>query len=98
MKTIFLPLILSLLIALCSCGSISSQSKKNEGNKIVAKIELFKKENGRLPSSLSELGIKETEEGPIYYEKKDNSSYILWFGAELGESVTFNSSTNKWSK
>ena len=98
MKSILLTLIFSLLISLCSCGSILSQSKKNEGNEIVAKIELFKKENGRLPSSLSELGIKETEEGPIYYEKKDNSNYILWFGAELGESVTYDSSTNKWSK
>jgi hypothetical protein len=98
MKPILLTLLLSLLIALCSCGSISSQSKKDEGNKIVTKIELFKEENGRLPSSLSELGTKETEEGPIYYEKKGNSNYILWYGAELGESVTFDSSTNKWSK
>lgn len=98
MKPILLTFIFSLLIALCSCSSISSQIKKKEGNEIAARIELFKKENGRLPSSLSELGIKETEEGPIYYEKKDNSNYILWFGAELGESVTFDSSTNKWSK
>jgi hypothetical protein len=87
-----------LLIVLCSCGSISKQSKKSEGNEIKNKIELFKKANGRLPSSLSEFGIEEKEEGPIYYEKKDESNYILWFGAKLGESVTYDSRTNKWSE
>jgi hypothetical protein len=98
MKPILLTVTFALVIAFCSCGSISRLIKKNEGNKIVAKIELFKKENDRLPLSLSELGIKEKEEGPIYYEKKSNSNYILWFGAELGESVTYDSSANKWSK
>lgn len=98
MKTVILTVILGLFLTLCSCGSNFMVSKKNEGNEIIAKIELFKEENGRLPSSLSELGIKEKEEGPIHYEQKDNSNYILWFGAELGESVTYDRSTDKWSK
>jgi hypothetical protein len=98
MKPIILTVILVSLIGFCSCYSISRRINKSEGNEIVAKIELFKKENGRLPLSLSELGIKATEEGPIYYEKKDDAIYILWFGEGLGESVTYDSSTKKWDK
>ncbi len=90
-------LVLALLIVACSCGAYSRQGRLiKEGNEIVGKIESFRKDKGRLPDSLSEIGIKETEEGPIYYAKKSDTKYVLWFGAELGESVSYNSDTKKW--
>lgn len=80
-------------LAISACGSAEKIAK---GNKAVAKIEKFRSEKGRLPDSLSEIGIVETESGPIYYQKKSESKYILWFGKELGESATYDSETKQW--
>jgi hypothetical protein len=70
--------------------------KIKQGNVVAAKIEKFKIEKGRLPDSLSEIGIVETESGPIYYKKESESKYILWFGKELGESMTYDSDEKQW--
>jgi len=67
-----------------------------KGNEIVKEIDSFVGKNGRLPSSISEIGIREELEGPIYYELKDSSEYILWFGTDLGESTTYYSTKKKW--
>ena len=40
----------------CSYGE-----KIAQGNEIAAKVENFKNENGKLPDSLSDIGVKETE-------------------------------------
>lgn len=71
---------------------------KNQGNEIIVRIENFRNSNDRVPRSLAEIGIEEKLEGPIYYEKKGGSQYILWFGMELGESVTYDSNTKQWSR
>lgn len=42
----------------------------NQGNEIIIKIDNYKIEKGKLPESLSDIGIKETEEGPIFYKKR----------------------------
>lgn len=81
-----------------SCSAYRSWQLKPEGNKIIAKIEAYREQNKRLPNSLNDIGIKETEEGPIYYRKKDDDKYVVWFGMELGESVTYDSATMKWNK
>ena len=70
---------------------------KKEASELVIKIESFRKHNGRLPESLSELGIKETEEGPLYYDKQDSINYNLSFGTSLGESETYHSDSKKWT-
>lgn len=67
-----------------------------QGDKLITKIEAYKKRTGNLPSSLQELGIKETEEGPFYYQKKDSVNFIVWFGTSLGESKTYYSDSKKW--
>ena len=79
---------------LFACGY---NEKLRRGNEIIAKVEKFRIEKGRLPNSLSEIGVVETESGPIYYEKKSETKYIVWFGKELGESATYDSDTKKWS-
>ncbi len=87
----------TLVIASCSCGTASRESRLiKQGNEIVSKIESFRKDKGRLPDSLSAVGIEEKEEGPIYYEKRGEARYLLWFGTELGESVTYDSESKKW--
>ncbi len=70
--------------------------KKIAAGKVIEKIEKFQKENGRLPENLSEIGILEKEEGPVYYQKKDAESFIVWFGTSLGESKTYTSSDDSW--
>ena len=72
------------------------RAKTSLGNEVAQKVEKFKTEKGRLPNNLIEIGIVETETGPIYYEKKTESRYILWFGKELGESMTYDSDTKQW--
>ncbi len=56
---------MAMLMVFCvaSCGP----SKQKIGNQAVEKIEQFRKANGRLPQSLSEVGIAEVESGPVYY-------------------------------
>lgn len=65
---------------------------------LIRKIEVFKKVNSRLPESMEEITPKYwQEEGPIYYEKKDENSYIVSFGiASVGESYVYDSKTKEW--
>jgi len=96
-----LKLLLILVLAFSSaCSSLpfglSRDSRIKTGNEIINKIESFRKEKGRTPISLSEIGVEEKEEGPIYYQRKDETRYILWFGKELGESVVYDSEKKKW--
>jgi hypothetical protein len=96
-KTTFSVLAAAVLsFAFCSCGLYSEDSRVKEGNELIAKIERFRSEKGRLPASLAELGIKEKEEGPLYYSKRGESDYVVWFGTTLGESVTYDSRSKKW--
>lgn len=97
-KLRFMKVKLLLIIAIAiffgfSCGS---KAKLEQAKEIVAKVEKFKVEKDRLPNSLSEIGIIETEAGPIYYKKATESKYIVWFGKDLGESITYDSDTKKW--
>lgn len=74
----------------------NSNEKIAKGNEIIAKVENFRNERSRLPNSLTEIGVVETESGPVYCKKESESKYVLWFGKELGESVTYDSDTKQW--
>jgi hypothetical protein len=71
---------------------------KNDGTAVIEKVEAFKTKNSKLPESLSDLSLTDTEQGPLYYRKTSDSSYEIWFGAELGESVTYKSQTHSWDR
>ena len=62
---------------------------------IVARIDAFKTQSGRLPEGLQEIGL-----GPdsldVYYRKDSAEHYIVWFGTTLGESIVYDSATKKW--
>lgn len=90
-------ILLSLCFILSFCDN-NINKKKKEGNKIIEAIERYKKQNSKLPLSLFDIGIRETEDGPIYYQKENDSVYIVYFGDVLGESVIYNSIKGKWNK
>lgn len=84
------------VVVICFGFACGYSEKFAKGNEVAAQIESFRKEKGRLPNSLNEIGIAETEEGPIYYRKESETKYILWFGKKLGESETYDSDTKQW--
>jgi hypothetical protein len=88
-------ILLTVIFGSLSCN-LNGRDKVKTGNEIVNKIENFKKDKGNLPKTLSEIGIEEKEEGPIYYRKESETKYILWFGTTLGESITYDSDTKEW--
>ena len=63
---------------------------------IQASLESYRQQHGQYPDSLAQVGITERIEGPLYYRRESQSSYLLWFGTRLGESLTFNSTQGKW--
>lgn len=95
-KAVFVLLTIIGLMLTLACESRRTRLMA-EGNKIIAKIEAFKQTSGHLPPSLKDINVAEKLEGPIFYEKKTETSYIVWFGEELGESVTYDSETKKWA-
>ena len=87
--------LIGFLITVYSCRNRDTELIKR-GNELVAKVEAYKKRTDSLPSSLKELGIMETEEGPLYYQKKDSINFIIWFGTSLGRSKIYSSNSKKW--
>lgn len=83
-------------LTLSSCY-VREQNLRNEGNQVIAKIESFKKDTDRLPNSLKDIGIEEKEEGPVYYRKTSDTTYKIWFGTSLGESVAYDSEKREWA-
>ena len=93
---IAIPLATALVLVICLAGC--GPSKRDLGNAIVSKIEEFRRIHGRLPNSLSEVAVEESESGPYYFCKSGDNNYILWYGTSLGESDSYNSQTKKWSE
>ncbi len=91
-----IKILLAIVLVCSSLFACGYSDKIEKGNEIAAKIEKFRNEKGKLPESLSEVGIAETESGPIYYKKESETKYILWFGKELGESMIYDSDTKEW--
>ncbi len=91
-----LRLFLAILLFCSFILACGYNGKIKQGNEVVAKVEKFRNEKGTLPNSLSEIGIEETESGPIYYKKESESKYIVWFGKKLGESETYDSDSKQW--
>lgn len=83
------------LLAIYGCRDRNAELTK-QGNELVAKVEAYKKRTDSLPSSLKALGINETEEGPLYYQRKDSINFIIWFGTSLGKSKIYYSNSKKW--
>jgi hypothetical protein len=72
-------------------------SERKTSNEIIARVDQFRKSTGRLPETLSDIGIEENESCPCYC-KTNSDSYMVWYGTTLGESDTYNSRTKQWSE
>jgi hypothetical protein len=70
--------------------------KEKSGEQIIAKIEAYKKQNGHLPNNLNDIGVIEKEEGPIFYKKQTDTTYLIYYGGGLGESIIYNFETKQW--
>jgi len=70
-------------------------SEARQANKVIAAVDSFQSRYCRLPDTLADIGLKDSESGPVYYEKTSDSTYIVWFGTELGESATYESATKE---
>ncbi len=89
--------LITLVISFCFLTSCIDKKQKL-GEEIIAKIENYKKANGHLPDNLTELGVIEKDDGPIYYTKKNDTTYIVYYGAGLGESIIYNFKTKMWER
>ena len=69
-----------------------------KGNLIVSKIECYRKKTGKIPDSLSTVGIIVIDEAnpPFYYEKTGESAYTISFSNGVGESKIYYSDTQQW--
>lgn len=84
--------IIFLLLFIFSC----SDKREKIGEGIYIKIVQYQKTNGRLPNKLNDIGIEEKMEGPIYYQKQTDSTFIIYYGGGLGESIVFDPKTKEW--
>ena len=99
--TIIKYIILSVVIlAMLLFFFITSKREKNltqRGEDIVEKIELFRKENHRLPKDLNEIGILEEENSnALYYDVRNDTSYTVSFMMSIDYNKTYYSDTKKW--
>ena len=65
------------------------------GSNIISRVESFRTIHGRLPETLAEVGINDSDLG-VFYEKTGAEQYQVWFGTSLGKSETYNSQTKMW--
>ncbi len=98
-KTMELRRFCLLLTVLClplpAC-SASWDSKRSQGEVVIQKIEAFRAHQKRLPRSLTDVGVRESEDGPVYYRQITDTRYEVWYGTSLGESVTYDSERKTW--
>jgi hypothetical protein len=89
--------IVALIGIMAACIFISGYMEdvrlRREGKLIVEKVERFRTVHGQLPSSLSDIGVSENE---LFYTKRNEGDYIVWYGKRLGESGYYDSRTKTW--
>ena len=76
-------------------SSLWYRSEYRESLNIIYKVEDFRREKGRLPVSLNDLGMSESLQRPCY-QRLSASEYQVWFGTSLGESLIYDSATQTW--
>jgi hypothetical protein len=88
-----------LSLAVSSCESYQKRQIEKDGEILITQIEAFKKENGRLPETLMEIGKKREElDGPFIYIKMSPTKYELQSMLSMDSSYHYDSETKKWTK
>jgi hypothetical protein len=69
-----------------------------KGEEVVKKVEEYRQNTNRLPTSLSEIGIAEDDNTDLYlhYQKIDSVNYYVWLGLSFEESKFYYSDSKKW--
>jgi hypothetical protein len=75
-----------------------SDPRMHQAKVVIDRLEAFQKDHGHLPDSLKEIGIASDESGPVYYQRHNDGSYIVWYGLSLGHSEVYDSRIRKWSQ
>lgn len=73
------------------------RSEIRKGNQLIAEIEAFQRERGRLPAELSEITNYAAAQDRLSYLRCGETRYIVWFGTTLGESMTYDSQSRNWT-
>src|SRR4051812_19789008 len=81
------------MVVFLTLGYVQDSRLRKEGDLIVQKVEGFRAIQGRLPESLSEIGVEYSE---LNYDKRDKESYVVWYGRRLGESTYYDSRKRVW--
>lgn len=97
-KYIILLVIIGALISIAMLINRREDRLKKQGQVVINKVDNYKTTHGYYPKALNEIGIKSTEEGPLFYERKDSLGYILYFGTSLGESKVYYPDTRTWEE
>lgn len=68
-----------------------------KGNVVVEKVEKYRQNNGKLPKSLEDIGIKE-EDGvdAIFYDIQSENNYTISFVMSIDYNKTYYSDTKQW--
>jgi len=66
------------------------------GEDIYTKVIQYQKAHGYLPDNLKDIGLEDKEEGPIYYHRQTDSTFYIYYGGVLGESIIYDPKTDKW--
>ena len=67
-----------------------------EAEIVIDKIEHYKALKGYYPNTLADVGFDYDESGPLFYQKNNSISYLLYFGTTLGESKIYYPDTKTW--
>lgn len=79
-----------------SCHPDLVSERRDYSDYLIAKVEEYKAKFGRLPESVSELGVQESETELAFYKREGDSGYIVWYGTMIGESAIYTSGSGKW--
>jgi hypothetical protein len=83
-------------VAMFAPDSIVYSREIKHGDEIVRSIDVFREREGKLPTSLSELGTSDKDLERYFYQPCTDRRFIVWFGTRLGKSISYNSATHKW--
>jgi hypothetical protein len=97
MKQLFQILTIAVLFMTTSCCDILCE-RQEHAELIIEKVEKFKQENGRLPESVAEIGLDDTQMHLSFYQLTSDSTFIVWYGLGVGVSKVYKSKTNKWTE
>ena len=75
---------------------LETKSYDRKGEALINKIEEYRKQTGRLPNTVENLGLQETMDMGPHYEKIDSLEYYVYFNIGFDSFRVYESGTKKW--